>query len=205
MFEVRLSLCSEKRSQRDFEGRKLHWKDTFYLNRVNSRLPVCRRRALAARLSKLAVEAGVRVLVLVMEVGVVVAGAVGPAVHRAVQRAGGGRVVVVWGSLRGAAGVQDLGVVSLPGLTLPQLPGLGLDPDEEDDHPITFKIQTFTKITACTLTKTWANFLKCIHFQNPLYPIQDQPGSCWGEGRVHPEQVARLLRVTWSHSNLGAI
>ena len=75
-------------------------------------------------------------LVLGMEVGVVVSGAVRPAVpavHRAVQRVEAGvGVLLLRDPLRRAAYVQDLGVVPLPGLALPQLPGLGLDPDGED-------------------------------------------------------------------------
>lgn len=75
------------------------------------------------------------VLVVRMDVGVIVSGAVGPAVpavHGAVQGVDARvRVFLLGGPLRRAY-VQDFGVVSLPGLALPQLPGLGLDPDSED-------------------------------------------------------------------------
>lgn len=71
-----------------------------------------------------------------MNVGVIVPGAVGPAmptVHRAVQGVDACIcVLLLRGPLRRAAYVQDFGVVPFPSLTLPQLPGLGLDPDGED-------------------------------------------------------------------------
>lgn len=72
-------------------------------------------------------------LVLVVDVGVLVPGAVWPAVA-AVHRAAQGvharvEVVLLGGPLGGTTDVQNLGVVPLPGLTLPQLPGLGLDPE----------------------------------------------------------------------------
>lgn len=98
-------------------------------------LPVCRRRPVVAAFADLRVV-GVGVLVLGMEVGVFVSGAVRPAVpavNRAVQWVEAGVGVFLLGDpLRRAAYVQDLGVVPLPGLALPQLPGLGLDPDGED-------------------------------------------------------------------------
>lgn len=67
-----------------------------------------------------------------VDVRVLVPGAVRPAVA-AVQRAVQGvdaavRVLLLGRPLRRAADVQDLGVVALPGLAFPQLPGLGLNP-----------------------------------------------------------------------------
>lgn len=77
------------------------------------------------------------VLVVWMEVGVVVSGAVGPAVaavHRAVHQVDAAvRVLLLRGPLRRPAYVQDFGVVPFPGLALSQLPGLCLDPDGEED------------------------------------------------------------------------
>lgn len=71
-----------------------------------------------------------------MDVGVIVSGAVGPAVpavYRAVQGVDACvRVLLLRGPFWSAAYVQDFGVVPFPGLTLSQLPGLGLDPDGED-------------------------------------------------------------------------
>lgn len=75
------------------------------------------------------------VLVVWVQVCVVVPGAVGPAVasvHGAVEEADAGVRVLVFGPLQCAAGVQDLCVVPLPGLALPQLPGLGLDPGGQE-------------------------------------------------------------------------
>lgn len=76
------------------------------------------------------------VLVMRVDVGVIVAGAVGPAVpavHRAVQGVDTCvRVLLLRRPLHRAAYVQDFGVVPFPGLALPQLPGLGLDPDGEN-------------------------------------------------------------------------
>lgn len=72
-----------------------------------------------------------------MEVWVVIAGAVGPAVpavHRAIQVVDAGVwVLILRAPLWRAAYVQDLSIIPFPGLALPQLPGLGLDPDSEDD------------------------------------------------------------------------
>lgn len=98
-------------------------------------LPVCRRRPLAARFADLGVEGiGVLVMVLRVDVGVLFAGAVGAAVHGAVQRVDADVRVVLGGPLRRTTYVQDLGVVALPGLAFPQLPGFGLDPDGEDEE-----------------------------------------------------------------------
>lgn len=76
------------------------------------------------------------VLVVWMDVGVIVSGAVGlavSAVHRAVHQVDASvRVLLLRGPLRRPAYVQDFGVVPFPGLALSQLPGLGLDPDGED-------------------------------------------------------------------------
>lgn len=76
------------------------------------------------------------VLVVWMDVGVIVSGAVGPAVpavHGAVQGVDACvRVLLLGRPLRRAADVQDFGVVPFPGLPLSQLPGLGLDPDGGD-------------------------------------------------------------------------
>lgn len=76
-------------------------------------------------------------LVVRVDVWVLVTGAVWSAVaavHGAVQGVDPGvRVLLLGRPLQRSAYVQDLGVVPLPGLTLPQLPGLGLDPGEEDD------------------------------------------------------------------------
>lgn len=70
-----------------------------------------------------------------VHVRVLVPGAVRPAVaavHRAVQGVDAAvRVLLLGRPLRRAADVQDLGVVTLPGLALPQLPGLGLNPGEK--------------------------------------------------------------------------
>lgn len=70
-----------------------------------------------------------------VDVRVLVPGAVRPAVaavHRAVQGVDAAVHVLLLGrSLRRAADVQDLGVVTLPGLALPELPGLGLNPAEK--------------------------------------------------------------------------
>lgn len=101
------------------------------------RLPVCGRGPLAAGLAHLCVG-GVGALVRVerLRVGVVVPGALGPAVpavHGAVERVDPRvRVLLLLGAPLRRPDVQDLGVVALPGLTLPQLSGLGLDPDGED-------------------------------------------------------------------------
>lgn len=61
-------------------------------------------------------------------------GAVGAAVHGAVEgvqaRVG---VLLLVGPLWRAAHVQDFGVVPLPSLAFPQLPGLGLDPDGAEE------------------------------------------------------------------------
>ncbi len=116
---------------------------------MNPPLPVCRWRPVVAGLADLGVE-GIWVLVLVvwMDVGVIVSGAVGPAVatvHRAVQSVDACvRVLLLRGPFRRAAYVQDFGVVPFPGLTLSQLPGLGLDPDGEDcNRYVDIKNQVF--------------------------------------------------------------
>lgn len=71
-----------------------------------------------------------------VDVRVLVPGAVRPAVaavHRAVQGVDAAvRVILLGRPLRRAADVQDLGVVPLPGLALPQLSGLGLNPGEKN-------------------------------------------------------------------------
>ena len=94
------------------------------------------------------------VLVVRMEVRVIVAGAVGPAVpavHRAIQGVDAGvrvLILLVWR----AAYVQDLSIVPFPGLALPQLPGLGLDPDGEDDEGyVDTKNQTLLEAVGCLL------------------------------------------------------
>lgn len=73
-----------------------------------------------------------------MDVGVILSRAVGSAVtavHRAVQGVDSSvRMLLLGGPLRRAADVQDLSIVPFPGLALPQLPGLSLDPEGEDDE-----------------------------------------------------------------------
>ena len=118
-------------------GLRLPQRTTELIKSMNAALPVCRRGPVIAGLADLGVE-GVRVLVLVVrvDVGVIVPGAVWPAVpavHGAVQGVDACvRVLLLRVPLRRAADVQDLGVVPFPGLALPQLPGLGLDPEGGD-------------------------------------------------------------------------
>lgn len=79
------------------------------------------------------------VLVVRMDVGVIVPRAVGSAVtavHRAVQGVDASVRMLLFGApLRCATYVQDLSVVPLPGLALPQLPGLSLDPEGAEAKP----------------------------------------------------------------------
>lgn len=76
-------------------------------------------------------------LVLWMDVRVLITGAVGATmatVHGAVKLVDASILVVLLrGSLRRSTYIQNLSVVSFPGLTLPQLSGLSLDPDSKDD------------------------------------------------------------------------
>lgn len=81
-----------------------------------------------------------------MDVGVIVSRAVGSAVtnvHGAVQGVDTSvRMLLLRGSLRCATDIQNLSVVPLPGLALPQFPGLSLDPGREvDEGQIVTKIE----------------------------------------------------------------
>lgn len=104
-------------------------------------------------------------LVVRVDAGVVVSGAVGPtvaAVQGAVERADAGvRVLVLRDPLRRAADVQDLCVVPFPGLTLTQLSGLCLDPEGEEDGNITrlAEVCWFTLCQTC-----WGFFLVDFYF-----------------------------------------
>lgn len=77
-----------------------------------------------------------------VDVWVLVPRAVRPAVaavHRAAQGVDAAvRVLLLGRPLRRAADVQDLGIVAFPGLALPQLPGLGLNPGEKHKQPQRF-------------------------------------------------------------------
>lgn len=91
------------------------------------------------------------VLVVGMDMGVFIPGAVWPTVptiHRAVQGVDAGvEVLLLRGSLRRAAYIQDFSIVSFPGLAFPQLPGLCLDPDGENSIRCYFdnKLPSFSK------------------------------------------------------------
>lgn len=80
-----------------------------------------------------------------VDVRVLVPGAVRSAVaavHRAVRGVDAAVHVVLLGRpLWRAADVQNLGVVTLPGLALPQLPGFGLNPGEKHKPSERFKTE----------------------------------------------------------------
>lgn len=110
------------------------------------------------------------VLVVWMDVGIIVSGTVRPAVsavHRAVQEVDASvGVLLLGGPLRRVAYVQDFGVVPFPGLALPQLPGLGLDPDGENSiRYADTKYQTFSVSRDYGRSEKVQLILQCIQFQ----------------------------------------